>query len=93
MLIRFKGLVRFVPSFDPSRILIGQPVQQEIDVGKALRDGMKVGVSIFSGSSVLHPGHDTGKVEYIARILSPLAQNEVGTIRCIGLNVSPLTLG
>lgn len=81
------GLVRFIPSSDPSKILIGQPIQHEIDVGKALRDGKQVDVSIFSGTSVLEPGSDTGNVESIQRILSPLAQNEVGTIRCIGLNV------
>ena len=82
------GLVRFIPSSEPSRILIGQPVQQDIDVGKALRAGERVDVSIFSGASVLQPGSDTGKIDSIQRILSPLAQNEVGTIRCIGLNVS-----
>jgi hypothetical protein len=81
--------VRSIPSSDSSRILIGQPVQHEIDVGKALRDGKQVNVSVYSGTSVLHPGSDTGKVESIQRILSPLARNEVGTIRCIGLNVSP----
>lgn len=80
--------MRFIPSSDSSRILIGQPVQQDIDVGKALRAGKQVDVSIFSGTSVLQPGTDTGNVETIQRILSPLAQNEVGTIRCIGLNVS-----
>lgn len=69
--------------------MIGQPVQQDIDVGKALRAGKQVDVSIFSGTSVLQPGSDTGNVETIQRILSPLAQSEVGTIRCIGLNVSP----
>jgi len=83
------GLVRFIPSSDSSKILIGQPVQQDIDVGKALRAGKQVDVSIFSGTSVLQPGSDTGNVESIQRILSPLAQNEVGTIRCIGLNVGP----
>ncbi|KAM0711102.1 hypothetical protein Q7P35_001841 [Cladosporium inversicolor] len=82
----FSRLVRFIPSSDSSKILIGQPVQQEIDIGKALRAGKQVDVSIFSGTSVLQPGSDTGNVESIQRILSPLAQNEVGTIRCIGLN-------
>ena len=81
--------MRFIPSSDASKILIGQPVQRELDVGKALRDGKQVDVSIFSGTSVLEPGSDTGKVETVERVLSPLAQSEIGTIRCIGLNVSP----
>lgn len=42
---------------------------------------------VFSGSSVLAPGEATGNIEAISRVLSPLASSEVGTIRCIGLNV------
>lgn len=45
-------------------------------------------MKVFSGSSVLNPGSATDKVEVIDRVLSPLDTNEVGTIRCIGLNVS-----
>lgn len=81
------GLVRFVPRSDPSCVLIGQPIQDNIDVGAALRKGEDVKVEVFSGSSALAPEALTGRKETIGRILSPLAQNEVGTIRCIGLNV------
>lgn len=42
----------------------------------------------YSGTSVLDPGTPTGKIETVGRLLSPLAASEVGTIRCIGLNVS-----
>ncbi|KAJ9139167.1 Fumarylacetoacetate hydrolase family protein [Pleurostoma richardsiae] len=82
----FTRLVRFVPQSDLSRILIGQPVEPDLDVGLALRKGLKVTAFVFSGSSVLAPGSTTSVVEVIDRILSPLASNEVGTIRCIGLN-------
>lgn len=58
-----------------------------MDVGAALRAGKEVLVDIFSGKSALSPGSKTGKTESIGRLLSPLAQEEVGTIRCIGLNV------
>jgi hypothetical protein len=37
---------------------------------------------------VLAPGRETGQTAVIDRILSPLAVSEVGSIRCIGLNVS-----
>lgn len=83
----FTGLVRFIPRSGGQRILIGQPVKDDIDVGLALFRGQSVDVEVFSGSSVLSPGKYTGKTETVERILSPLAQNEVGTIRCIGLNV------
>lgn len=37
---------------------------------------------------VLDPGEPNGKIEIIGRLLSPVSAAEVGTIRCIGLNVS-----
>lgn len=82
------GLVRFVPKGDDSKILIGQPADSSIDVGAAVRKGEDVQVKLYSGKSVLDAGSPTGETASIARILSPLAQEEVGTIRCIGLNVS-----
>jgi hypothetical protein len=80
--------VRFVPKSNPSKILIGEPVDPKLDVGLALYQGKEVNVRPFSGTSVLSPGHVTDATETISRILSPLAQSEVGTIRCVGLNVS-----
>lgn len=80
--------MRFAPKSNPSKVLIGQPVQADVDVGLAVRKGQDVAVSVFSGSSVLAAGTATGTTETIERVLSPLAQEEVGTIRCIGLNVS-----
>ncbi|KIW97924.1 uncharacterized protein Z519_01508 [Cladophialophora bantiana CBS 173.52] len=82
----WKRLVRFVPRADPSKVLIGQPQDDNVDVGIALRRGHDVPVSVFSGSSVLSPGRDTGTTAVVDRVLSPLAMSEVGTIRCIGLN-------
>lgn len=81
------GLVRFVPRSNPSKVLIGEPVDPELDVGLALYRGKEVLVHPFSGSSVLSPGQITEVTETIERVLSPLAQSEVGSIRCIGLNV------
>jgi hypothetical protein len=53
----------------------------------ALYQGKDVDVHPFSGNSVLSPGQITEATETISRVLSPLAQSEVGTIRCVGLNV------
>ncbi|EXJ94416.1 hypothetical protein A1O1_02810 [Capronia coronata CBS 617.96] len=80
------GLVRFVPRSDPSKVLIGQPEDDNLDIGVALRKGQEVPVKVFSGTSVLSPGQDTGISAIIDRVLSPLSVSEVGTIRCIGLN-------
>ena len=80
--------MRFIPKSNPSKVLIGEPVDASVDVGLAVYQGKDVAVRSFSGSSVLSPGQKTDATETIERILSPLAQSEVGTIRCIGLNVS-----
>lgn len=82
----FRRLVRFVPKADSSKILLGEPTDEKVDVGLAVRKGEDVSVKIWSGSSVLAPGKSTDDSAIIDRILSPLTQNEVGTIRCIGLN-------
>ncbi|KAJ5963907.1 uncharacterized protein N7479_003783 [Penicillium vulpinum] len=82
----FSRLVRFVPKSNPTKVLIGEPVDPKLDVGLALYQGKEVSVRPFSGTSVLSPGQVTDATETIERILSPLAQSEVGTIRCIGLN-------
>ncbi|KAG7287760.1 hypothetical protein NEMBOFW57_007275 [Staphylotrichum longicolle] len=82
----FDRLVRFAPKGDDSKILIGQPADSSIDVGAAVRKGEDVQVKVYSGKSVLDAGSPTGETASIGRILSPLTQQEVGTIRCIGLN-------
>lgn len=80
--------MRFVPKSDPSKVLIGEPVDAELDVGLALYKGQEVSVRPFTGTTVLAPGKATDGTEVIERLLSPLAEQEVGAIRCVGLNVS-----
>jgi hypothetical protein len=82
------GLVRFVPKSDSRKIFIGQPKDENLDVGLALYKGQEVLVNIFSGTSVLFPGKELDLTDAIDQVLSPLSSEEVGTIRCIGLNVS-----
>ncbi|KAJ5761047.1 hypothetical protein N7520_008203 [Penicillium odoratum] len=82
----FSRLVRFVPKSDSSKVLIGEPVDAELDVGLALYKGQEVSVRPFTGTSVLSPGEVTTGTEVIERLLSPLAEEEVGSIRCVGLN-------
>ena len=85
------GLVRFVPKSDSSAILVGQPEDDSVDVGKALYEGKDVSVTVFDGKSVLSAGDPTDKTASIEKVLSPLTQGEVGTIRCLGLNVSSIS--
>lgn len=79
--------MRFVPTANPTKVLIGQPQQDDVDVGMALYQNHEVKVNVFSGRSILDPGEKTGDTAIVSRLLSPLASSEVGTIRCIGLNV------
>ncbi|BEJ15685.1 hypothetical protein CspHIS471_0502900 [Cutaneotrichosporon sp. HIS471] len=81
----YARLVRFVPKSGGAP-LIGEPVDSAVDVGLASFEGKPIEVNVFSGSSVINPGEKTGKTATVERLLSPLAQAEVGTIRCIGLN-------
>ncbi|KAJ4415121.1 hypothetical protein N0V85_002855 [Neurospora sp. IMI 360204] len=82
----FSRLVRFVPKDDDSKVLIGEPVDSQVDVGAAVRKGEDVEVNVYSGTSVLDAGSPTGNKATIGRILSPVTAPEAGTIRCIGLN-------
>jgi hypothetical protein len=67
---------------------MGQPTDSHVDVGTAVYKGQDIQVILWSGSSVIDPGKETETIESIGKLLSPLAQSEVGAIRCIGLNVS-----
>lgn len=82
----WKRLVRFTSLSNPDKVLIGQPVDESVDVGLATREGKEVEVDIWSGTSVLSPGESTGTTAVIDKVLSPLTQVEAGTVRCIGLN-------
>ncbi|KAH6631945.1 hypothetical protein F5144DRAFT_572610 [Chaetomium tenue] len=82
----FDRLVRFAPKGDDSKVLLGEPSDSSVDVGAAVRKGEDVQVKVYSGTSVLDAGSPTGETAVIGRILAPLTQQEVGTIRCIGLN-------
>ncbi|OAA81938.1 Fumarylacetoacetase, protein [Akanthomyces lecanii RCEF 1005] len=74
-------LVRFIS--DDGRELCGEPEDGNVDVGLALAAGETVKVRVLELNSALKPGKFTGEM---TKLLSPLAPDEVGTIRCVGLN-------
>ncbi|KAL1412155.1 hypothetical protein Q8F55_003162 [Vanrija albida] len=81
----YARLIRFLPT-GASKPVIGEPVDAGLDVGIATYEGKPVEVNVLSGNSVLSPGERTGSTATVGKLLSPLAAEEVGTIRCIGLN-------
>jgi hypothetical protein len=83
----FTRLIRFIPQAG-KRPLIGQPSDPNLDVGLASYESKPIEVNVYSGDSILNAGEPTGEKATVERLLSPLQAGEVGTIRCIGLNVS-----
>ncbi|OAK97654.1 fumarylacetoacetate hydrolase [Phaeosphaeriaceae sp. SRC1lsM3a] len=79
-------LVRFIATEDGNEH-IGEPMDAQLDVGAALASGSRVEVRKFQGSSTLDlNAAPTSTVLTISQLLPPLSKNEVGTIRCVGLN-------
>jgi 2-keto-4-pentenoate hydratase/2-oxohepta-3-ene-1,7-dioic acid hydratase in catechol pathway len=58
-----------------------------VQVGFALAAKEKVSVKVLKTSSALDSGAQfTGEVTTISKLLPPLSAQEIGTIRCVGLN-------
>ncbi|KAK4052287.1 hypothetical protein OIO90_004368 [Microbotryomycetes sp. JL221] len=66
---------------------IGEPVDDKLDIGKTLFDNKPIQVYRYSGTSILNPGQRLSQtIDEIYQVDSPISQQQVGTIRCIGLN-------
>lgn len=56
-------------------------------MGIAIINKHEVAVRIVEGGSALdHDAQFTGETRVIQKLLSPVSQQEAGTVRCIGLN-------
>lgn len=94
----FRRLVKFVTregDSRPGQVLLGEPVDPEIDVGQALAEGKEVRVNVLHGLDVLGKIEGpTGDQATIERLCPLFASDPItgeggsapGTIRCIGLN-------
>ncbi|KAI0391635.1 hypothetical protein F5Y17DRAFT_439840 [Xylariaceae sp. FL0594] len=77
--------VRFIA--DDGRTLAGEPVDGDVDVGLELAAGRPVSAKVLDGTSALDDeAKFTGAVATIKKLLSPISAQEIGTIRCIGMN-------
>ncbi|EXJ82175.1 hypothetical protein A1O1_08244 [Capronia coronata CBS 617.96] len=71
---------------DDGKIYAGEPVDAEIDVGLAVKEGKVVKARVLSSSSALDEGAKfTGQERPVKQILAVTAE-QVGSIRCIGVN-------
>lgn len=77
-------LIRYIPSGGQT-VRLGEPVDAAVDVGLALHEKPQeaIKVHVYSGKSMLDAGQRTGEQDTVGRVLSPLDQAEVGTIRCM----------
>lgn len=65
----------------------GEPVDAEMDIGLASKDGKDIAIKVFDKSSLLAlDAKATNKTLHVKHLLSPISSKEVGTIICIGLN-------
>ncbi|KAF4336780.1 fungal specific transcription factor factor [Fusarium beomiforme] len=81
---RWTHLVRFLAKED-GRVHLGQINAEKVpDIGLALEKKIEVQANLVEGG--IFDGCVTDKVMTIAHLLSPLQQDEVPIIRCMGLN-------
>ncbi|KAF3908971.1 hypothetical protein ABW20_dc0105058 [Dactylellina cionopaga] len=80
----WKTLIRFIAEEDGQEHLGDVDIQQHPDVGLAIHDGQKVTARVVNGT--VFDGHVTDKVLTVGRLLSPIPQQDVPIIRCLGLN-------
>ncbi|KAG6856041.1 hypothetical protein H0H87_008145 [Tephrocybe sp. NHM501043] len=80
-------LIRFVAK-ETSRVHVGQPVQEDLDVGLAAYHGAPIKAFEIIGSALDPAAQVTTKVLTVKSLLTPLSREEVKVVRCLGLNYS-----
>ncbi|GAW00845.1 fumarylacetoacetate hydrolase [Lentinula edodes] len=78
-------LIRFVAA-ETSRVHIGEPIDPNIDVGVAAHQGTPIKAYEIIGSALDPAAQVSQKILTVKYLLSPLTRNEVGFVRCLGLN-------
>lgn len=81
-------MIRFVAS-ETLQVHIGEPVDHALDVGLAFhrKETIKAYEIVSEMGSALDPGAQVSKtVLTVKQLLSPLTPDQVGLIRCLGLN-------
>jgi len=82
---RWTRLIRFV-AVETSQIHIGQPIDPQLDVGLAVADNKQVLAHEILGSPFDPAAQLTKNILSVKTLLSPLAREQIGLARCLGLN-------
>jgi len=80
-------LIRFVAA-ETSRVHIGQPIDANVDVGLAASHGRSIKAHEIIGSALDPSAQVSENILTVKTLLSPLANQEVKVVRCLGLNYS-----
>ncbi|KDQ28432.1 hypothetical protein PLEOSDRAFT_1093612 [Pleurotus ostreatus PC15] len=78
-------LIRFVAA-ETSRVHIGEPVDTTLDVGLAFHEGKVIKAYEIVGSALDPSSQVSGNVLTVKHLLSPLSNEEIKIVRCLGLN-------
>jgi len=82
---QWSRLIRFVAA-ETSEIHIGEPVDATIDVGLALSERKTVKAHEIVGSALDPAAQVTNNILTVKQLLSPLSREQIGPVRCLGLN-------
>ncbi|KAI0658683.1 hypothetical protein C8Q70DRAFT_993558 [Cubamyces menziesii] len=78
-------LIRFVAA-ETAQVHIGEPVDPKLDVGLAIHQRKPVKAYEIVGSALDPSAQVTKNVLTVKELLAPLSREEVGLVRCLGLN-------
>ncbi|KAJ8483007.1 hypothetical protein ONZ51_g4974 [Trametes cubensis] len=78
-------LIRFVAA-ETAQVHIGEPVDPKLDIGLAIHQRKPVKAYEIVGSALDPSAQVTKNVLTVKELLAPLSREEVGLVRCLGLN-------
>ncbi|RPD67525.1 fumarylacetoacetate hydrolase [Lentinus tigrinus ALCF2SS1-7] len=78
-------LIRFVAA-ETAQVHIGEPVDSKLDVGLAFHQKKPIKAYEIIGSALDPKSQVTKNVLTVKELLAPLSREEVGLVRCLGLN-------
>ena len=84
---RWQRLIRFVAA-ETGNIHFGQPCDAAVDVGLAVHRGQRLTAFEITGDVLTPNARVSDKVLTVRRLLTPLSREQIGLVRCLGLNFS-----
>ncbi|THH21374.1 hypothetical protein EUX98_g8396 [Antrodiella citrinella] len=80
-------LIRFVAT-ETAQVHIGEPVDSKLDIGIAYRQKKTIKAYEILGTALDASAEVTNRVLTVKELLAPLSREQLGIVRCLGLNYS-----